>query len=144
MGDAGLATKVANYWCEGSGWKWSLLQMHLLAVDMVRVASTCLGSGNMTGDRVGWLDPRSTKFTMRDAYKFAAYRGADQGWVGWNLIWRLKLQQKVKVFVRVMAHEKLLTNEERWKRRMGASSICGRCLEREEGILHAIRDCKSA
>lgn len=65
-------------------------------------------------------------------------------WNGWNLIWKLQVQQRVRVFLWVLAHEKILTNLERATRRMTSSALCVRCREEEESALHAVRDCKMA
>lgn len=60
------------------------------------------------------------------------------------MVWKIKVQQRVKVFLWVMAHGKLLTNLERWRRKMASCSLCERCSRAEEGVLHTIRDCKPA
>lgn len=60
---------------------------------------------------------------------------------GWRKVWKLGVQQRIRVFLWVSAHGKLMTNLERWKRRMAANPLCIRCAEAEESSLQAIRDC---
>lgn len=45
------------------------------------------------------------------------------------------------MFSWIMGHDKLLTNAERWKRKISSSKWCARCDCEEEDTLHAIRDC---
>lgn len=100
-------------WHHGSGWRWDLLQPQLSTLDMVKVASTSLCSELDHEDSVGWLDSSSSNFIVKGAYDLANNRGLDQNWEGWSYIWSLKIQQRIKVFLRLMAHERLLTNRER-------------------------------
>lgn len=65
-------------------------------------------------------------------------------WKGWKLIWRMKASQRVRVFCWIMAHGKLLTNEERWRRRLTSDANYGRCQSEVEDVLHAVRDCPCA
>lgn len=53
----------------------------------------------------------------------------------------MKVKERIRIFLWIMSHGRLLTNLERWKRRMTANLICGRCYQPEERALHAIRDC---
>lgn len=56
----------------------------------------------------------------------------------------MKIHQRVKIFARVVALNKLMTNKKRWRRRLAHNAACGRCAQDEEGSLHSIRDCKWA
>lgn len=60
----------------------------------------------------------SGKFNVKSAYKLANGWIEENVWEGWRMIWKMKLQQPVKVFVWILAHEKLMTNSKRWKRRL--------------------------
>lgn len=51
---------------------------------------------------------------------------------------------RVKIFLQVLAHDNLLTNYERWKRRITDVPDCRRCNGHKEDGLHAIKDCKYA
>lgn len=60
------------------------------------------------------------------------------------MIWRMKIQQRIKVFIWIMAHGKIMTNNERWRRRLTDSVECSRCSQGEESVLHATRECQWA
>lgn len=110
--------KVAEYWVNGSGWKWELLQQHLMMTDLVKLASTSLSSDPDDCGEVGWMEPRSGKFSVKNAYTLANEWTEIDNWEGWKILWRMKIQHRVKVFAWIMAHEKLLMNrndgEGRW------------------------------
>lgn len=77
---------------------------------------------------------------MKDAYRLSNGYVEGPSWEGWRLIWKMKVQECVRVVIWIMSHGKLLTNLERWKHRMATSPTYGRCNQDEE-TLHAIRDC---
>lgn len=55
-----------------------------------------------------------------------------------------KIQERVKIFLWLSAHGKILTNAERGRRHMTSNLLCSRCLSEEEGSMHALRDCYKA
>jgi ribonuclease HI len=58
----------------------------------------------------------------------------------WNCIWRLKVPERVRTFVWMVKHGRLLTNER--KHRMGlGSEMCDFCRDHKDTTLHALRDC---
>lgn len=48
---------------------------------------------------------------------------------------------RVRVFAWIMTHGKLLTNLERWKKRLTDCPDCSRCCQATEDVQHTIRDC---
>ncbi|KAF7837882.1 ribonuclease H [Senna tora] len=62
----------------------------------------------------------------------------------WKSIWKLHVPQRVRSFMWLLMHEKLLTNVERCRRRIADSTVCDRCGGISEDIIHALRDCNKA
>lgn len=62
-------------------------------------------------------------------------------WRGWKCIWKLHVQQWIKTFLWTLAHDRLLTNQGSWRRRMTNSPACPRCSCAVEDALHMLRDC---
>jgi hypothetical protein len=58
----------------------------------------------------------------------------------WKSIWRLKVSERVRAFVWLVKHGRLLTNERKHKMGLG-SDQCDYCRDRKETTLHALRDC---
>lgn len=106
---------------------------------MVKLASISL-SPELEADKVSWMNARSGKFTVNEAYMLTAEGSKDDGWEGWRMLWKMRIQQRVKVFAWIMVHDKLMTNSEGWRRRLTHSPVCARCVQGDEGVMHAIRD----
>lgn len=68
----------------------------------------------------------------------------EQAWRGWRLVWKLKEQERVKVFLWELAHGKILTNEARQRRGLASNGDCTRCALNVEDCIHLVRDCKFA
>lgn len=60
------------------------------------------------------------------------------------MVWKLKTQQRVRVFMWELGHSRLLTNEAWWKRNLALNGDCGRCNGHLETCLHMVRDCSEA
>lgn len=56
-------------------------------------------------------------------------------------VWKVVAPERVKVFLWLVAHQVILTNEERVRRRMGDSAVCPVCRGATESIIHVLRDC---
>jgi hypothetical protein len=58
----------------------------------------------------------------------------------WRQIWRLKVPERVRAFIWLVKHGRLLTNER--KHRMGlGTDQCDYCRDSTDTVLHALRDC---
>lgn len=93
---------------------------------------------------MGWLDSAGGVFSIRSVYGLAAGSSDEGRWPGWSLLWRFMIQQRVKVFGWILAHEKLLTNCSRWRRNMSESFACCRCFGPKEDVMHMVRDCTTS
>lgn len=132
---------VADYWVEGVDWKWNELEGWLSHSTLLQLAALVVRRNSEDDDLIAWIPSTHKVFTVKSAYELAA---------GWNLfvedrlwkhIWALKVQQRIKVFVWQMTHNKLLTNEARWKRGLDLTRECSNCVGCTETVLHSIRDC---
>lgn len=57
------------------------------------------------------------------------------------MIWRLREQQRVRNFVWLLVHEKMLTNFCRRRRKLVENRECMWCIGGMEDTIHVIRDC---
>lgn len=83
-------------------------------------------------------------FSVRSAYELIRGVGLTGAWPGWKRIWRLKVQERIKVFLWLLAHEKVLTNLSRVRRNLSQSACCDRCPAAVEDAMHAVRDCPAS
>ena len=61
--------------------------------------------------------------------------------IRWNAVWKLKLPNKLKYFVWLVLHNKILTNSQRLTICNIESALCEQCSNFKETTLHALRDC---
>lgn len=132
---------MAHYWERGVGWRWKLLQDMLSFEHMVKLASLALQEDGSCADKAKWSLGNRGLFTVKDAYRLARGLSEGQVWGGWSSIWKLKVQERIRVFAWIMAHGKLLTNLERWRRTITSCPMCARCGQEEESTIHGLRDC---
>lgn len=112
----------------------------LLATSLIKIASIGLQTESMEKDSFVWGEGRKP-FSVNAACTLSKSWRGDDRWEGWQRIWKLGVQYRVRVFVWLMTHGKLLTNIERRRRHLGANEGCVRCQGEEETVLHAVRDC---
>lgn len=83
--------------------------------------------------------------TVKSAYRLASRRTEEVTWGGCKRVWKMKMSsQCVRVFMWIMTHGKLLTNLERWKRRLTGCPYCISCNRASEDVLHIVGECKWA
>lgn len=75
-------------------------------------------------DRFGWLSPNNGMFKVKEAYGLEAGWGNAEPWRGWKFLWKVRTQQRVKVFLWLLAHDRLMTNNNIWRRNMALSAAC--------------------
>ncbi|CAN0926336.1 Putative ribonuclease H protein At1g65750 [Linum grandiflorum] len=101
-------------------------------------------SAHLGPDSLIWgLEP-SGKFTIRSAYlllKDVHEDTPDQRWKG---IWRWQGPNKIRHFLWIASHNKLLTNEERGRRHLTNQVLCSFCSVSTESCIHILRDCRFA
>lgn len=136
-----LELTVSNLWREQQGRRWELLSTFLPAYWLLKLAERRLSWQDTREDEFGWLELASKKFTVKSAYLLLRGNQDFDGWEGWKKIWRLKTQQRIKLLLWMMAHDKILTNHSRWHRHIALSQNCDRCDATVEEVLHAIRGC---
>lgn len=57
---------------------------------------------------------------------------------------KLQIQQRVGIFLWLLANEKILTIYNCWRRQLTRSPLCSMCEERQESCFHVVQDCKHA
>ncbi|CAN0881642.1 Putative ribonuclease H protein At1g65750 [Linum grandiflorum] len=89
------------------------------------------------------LEP-SRRFTIRSAYlllKGLQEETPDQRWKG---IWIWQGPNKIRHFLWLASHNRLLTNEERERRHLTNQVLCSFCSANSESCIHILRDCRFA
>lgn len=139
-----LQDSVRSYWDTATGWKWHLFTQFLPATSLLQLASVSLSEDDGEQDTLSWIPSPQKSFTIKSAHSLEA------GWASlptrrvWDLIWHLKVYERIKVFLWELCHSRLLTNDSRWRRGLSSSPDCTRCSGGSEDCLHLMRDCGDA
>ena len=102
---------------------------------------------------MAWHKEKSGVFSVRSAYRFAfsirnqlntttssSSSEADDRSI-WDIIWKAKVLEKVKVFGWRVATGTLATKRNRWKRTLESDNTCNICVAGEEDEFHAVVTC---
>ncbi|CAN0916842.1 Putative ribonuclease H protein At1g65750 [Linum grandiflorum] len=98
-------------------------------------------AANLGSDSLVWgLEP-SGKFTIRSAYLLLKDLQEETADLRWKRIWRWQGPNKIRHFLWLASHNRLLTNEERGRRHLTNQVICSFCSSHTESCIHVLRDC---
>ncbi|CAN1291848.1 Putative ribonuclease H protein At1g65750 [Linum perenne] len=101
-------------------------------------------SDTMGEDGIIWgPDPRG-KFTLKTAYEILASTDHHADQDIWRIVWRWTGPNRVRHFLWLVAHDRILTNAERHRRHMTDVVDCQRCRGSIEDTLHVVTDCQLA
>lgn len=131
---------VHDYWIEGRGWDWQHVTDSISHTNLVKLASTSLQWDTKEGDQLGWLKPNGV-FFVQSAYEVHTNLKEEGVWLGWKRIWKLKVQQCVKTFIWTLSHDRILTNQCLWRRKLVDNPSCTRCNCKKEDAIYTLRDC---
>ena len=90
-----------------------------------------------------WAHTSNGSFSVKLAYNIF-FDGYDQANSPWKLIWKLQIPPKLKTFLWVLCHGKLLTNVQRTKRNLTLDDQCPLCHNSKESLAHLFKDCPAA
>ncbi|KAL6130466.1 hypothetical protein ACLB2K_068845 [Fragaria x ananassa] len=90
-----------------------------------------------------WGGTSSGKFSVKSAYDLICEESDFQDY-SWMKNWSLKIPPKLKIFLWTFVSSKLLTNVQRFRRRLTGDSSCHYCKGVPESMLHLFRDCPKA
>lgn len=143
IGNEDMDRTLKEYLDEDRGWCWAKFSLDLPASCLLEMARISLRSMEVE-DRVGWMKQGNSRFSIKSAFSLLRGDASEDVWIGWKRIWRLKVQERAKVFMWLLAHDRVLSNWARWRRKLATSPCCDRCSVAKEDGIHAIRDCKGS
>ncbi|CAN1809534.1 Putative ribonuclease H protein At1g65750 [Linum perenne] len=139
-----LQLTVAEARSPDGSWNWELLRRSLPPHIIGLVAGMEPSGDNLGEDGIIWgPDPRG-KFTLKTAYEILASAGDQTEQDIWRTVWRWAGPSRVRHFLWLVAHDRILSNAERRRRHMADVDDCQRCRTCTEDTLHAVRDCQVA
>lgn len=138
----------------GQDGTWDVAQIRrcFLNIDTELILSICL-SPRQEEDFLAWHPDKSGRFSVRSAYNLACRLANTEGSSSssalhsrksWDLIWKCKLPQKIKIFAWKVASNCLATMDNKRKRKLVNSDICIICNREVENSVHALCKCPRA
>jgi len=130
---------VCEFWKPSAGWEWARFSHFLPTHLLQRIASFDLGNEAMD-NRPMWIASKTGAFTIKSAIQILQASMAMEV-VKWDWIWKLRLPHRILVFIWLLLHRKILTNAERFRRKLSSNPQCGICPGDEEDLDHLLRRC---
>ncbi|XP_031099806.1 uncharacterized protein LOC116004005 [Ipomoea triloba] len=139
-----LYVKVRDLWEEGRGWKWELFTDLLPENIMSKLHGFVLSRDPECDDEVGWdLDPNGD-FSINSAYASITPTTGSGTQEDWLRIWKLKVPNRICVFIWLVQHGRILTNVERARRHITSNTSCLSYAGHSEDCEHLFRHCVEA
>jgi ribonuclease HI len=135
--------KVCDLVDEAGRWDWNLFESWMPTTFQQKIAAVLPPDrDNGKDERVG-VGGNKRNFSVACMYNNLCGFNKDDAHNLWCQIWKLKVPERVRTFIWMVMHNKLLTNS--LKSKMGLShSMCFYCRVVEETTLHVLRDCTLA
>ncbi|CAL1367787.1 unnamed protein product [Linum trigynum] len=133
---------VADWTNTNGEWNWDRLKNFLPNEVLIRIAGLETPDPELGEDRTIWGVEKDGRFRLRSAYELV--EGSTEGRTEehWRDLWRWDGPNRVKLFLWLVSHNRLLTNAERKKRQMAQDGSCTHCTDEEETMEHILRRCK--
>ncbi|XP_056688793.1 uncharacterized protein [Spinacia oleracea] len=135
---------VAEMWESGFGWRWEIFSPYLQQDTLKLIQSYELKDDPDIGDLVYWQGESKGKFSIKSALRIMRHTTDTIDDVCWETIWSAPVQQRIRAFLWLSCHDRILGNLNRFKRRMADNPKCYICDAREESTLHILRDYPAA
>lgn len=136
--------RVVDFIDRLGGWNWNALN-RLFGKDVLEyIAGIHPPKDELGMDVCLWKGSKSGRFTVKTTYTSLMVSSSSQLDPKWKCLWDLPIAPRIKHFIGLFRHGKLLTSVERTRRRLTDDAGCGRCGATLETALYALWDCKIA
>ncbi|CAN1745399.1 Putative ribonuclease H protein At1g65750 [Linum perenne] len=131
--------------CSESGlWNLDFLFSVLPRDIVLQVVGVSPPVDSLGEDSLVWGLEADGKFSVRSAYLMITDNDTSQRDPMWRHIWNWQGPSKIKHFLWLASHKRLLTNEERSRHHLTNQVLCHRCSSYTESISHVIYECDFA
>lgn len=139
-----LQAKVADYWIKDVGWRWEKVEGLLEEHAVCKMRSFMLVEDDTCIDTASWSHEPSGSFSITSAYNIIhSDAGVDED-KAWSDIWKLPIPNKMRVFLWLAYHKRIMSNELRRKKGFTTVDRCYHCPTTTEDADHILRRCKLA
>lgn len=95
-------------------------------------------------DTMIWDKSANGRFTVKTTYMVREEDGTIERDPIWRIVWKWKGMERIRMFLWTVAHNAIMTNEMRWRRRISDNKCCCDCVNEVENLTHSLRDCPKA
>ncbi|CAN1188123.1 Putative ribonuclease H protein At1g65750, partial [Linum perenne] len=135
---------VSDFYLNDGSWDLPKLREVLPENVVWQVYGISLPREELGEDMMVWgLEPDG-RFSVKSAYNMLLELNSEEGSSGWARVWNWEGPNKVKHFLWLATHGKLMTNVERAKRRFTQDTTCEHCNNQYEDTAHVMRNCEFA
>ncbi|CAN0886785.1 Putative ribonuclease H protein At1g65750 [Linum grandiflorum] len=136
-----ITSIVADFVREDGSWDSPLICSYLPMQVALQVLGMSPPVASLGPDSMVWGLESSGRFSIQSAYlllKELQEETPDKRWQG---VWRWQGPNKIRHFLWMASHNRILTNEERGRRHLTTQVGCSICPTVTESCLHVLRDC---
>ncbi|CAN1777551.1 Putative ribonuclease H protein At1g65750 [Linum perenne] len=139
-----IEAAVCEFTIESGNWDAEKLR-RFLNDDMIGEIMGMLPPNSGRGeDSWVWSGESNGRFSIRSAYDLIVKPSNPNLDAHWDLVWKWKGPARIKHFLWLVMHDRLLTNLERKRRHLSTDSRCSKCGNPEESVTHILRECPAA
>ncbi|CAN1830416.1 Putative ribonuclease H protein At1g65750 [Linum perenne] len=135
---------VAQACSEPGLWNFDFLTSVLPREIVLQVVGMTPPVERLGKDSLVWGLEADGRFSVRSAYLMISDNVTAHSDRLWQYIWNWQGPSKIKHFLWLASHKRLLTNEERGRRHLTNQVLCHRCSNHIESISHVIFECDVA
>lgn len=108
-----LDRTISGFWMEGVGWNWSSFAILLANTTLLRMAAVKISSADEDHDKLIWTQSATGVLSVKTTFHLQAGWSKHGEWFGWKVIWKLRVPERLGVFLWQVARDRVLTNEAR-------------------------------
>ncbi|RYR78126.1 hypothetical protein Ahy_A01g002859 [Arachis hypogaea] len=124
------------------GWDFNLLRRYLPDNIIYKIQAIHPPWDNLEEDKILWSLTPIGEFSIASTYRKISQQTDTQDRI-WEVLWGWKGPQKIKIFMWLTLHRKLMTGARR-RKLFGTGDECHRCNSLTEDQSHVLRDCPAA
>jgi ribonuclease HI len=124
-------------------WNFDLLQQYLPSSTIQKLHAIVPPHASNEEDKQFWPGTTSGQFTASSAYYMLTKNTLNDVNKRWKEIWKIESIERIRVFVWLLVHDRLLTKSRLARWQLG-NPYCHHCHQFEETTTHVMRDCPIA
>ncbi|CAA7014055.1 unnamed protein product [Microthlaspi erraticum] len=134
-----------DLWSHETGWRFDHIAPYVPENICLELRAIVLDCDTGAKDRLSWSASADGQFSVKSAFSLLTNDATPRPdmEVFFRRVWKIRVPERVKVFLWLVSHQVIMTNVERKRRHLCDSEVCSVCRGGFETIIHVLRDCPS-